>query len=99
MTRGEPTKKQDSGCKILQFRFREDVEERHQRAPGNVERDIDRLLDLSRYENWQGETEDYRLRMTENVAALVLLSALVAIAAFDLIGLEQIQHCASASGC
>jgi hypothetical protein len=37
--------------------------------------------------------------MVENVAAVVLLSALVAIAAFDVIGLEQIQHCAFAGSC
>jgi hypothetical protein len=37
--------------------------------------------------------------MVENVAAVVLLSALVAVAAFDFIGLEQSQHCASAIIC
>lgn len=89
----------DSGCKILQFRLRDDVEGRLQRPVDKVERDIGQLLDLSRYENLQRDTENYKLRTVENVAAFVLLSALVAIAAFDVVGLEQIQRCAFAGGC
>jgi hypothetical protein len=61
--------------------------------------DIDQLLDLSRYEEPGRDAGDYKARMVENVAAVVLLSVLVAFAAFDVISLEQIQHCASAGGC
>jgi hypothetical protein len=62
-------------------------------------RDIDRLIDLSRYEKPQPSADDYQRRMVENVAAVVLLSVLVVIATFDVIGLEQIQRCASAGSC
>ena len=99
MTHGEPKNQDDSGCKILQFRLRDDVEGHHQRAADKAGRDIGQLLDLSRYENPQRDTENYKLRMVENVAAVVLLSALVAIAAFDVVGLEQIQRCAFAGSC
>jgi hypothetical protein len=37
--------------------------------------------------------------MVENVAAVVLLFALVSIAAFSFVGLEQIQQRASAGTC
>jgi hypothetical protein len=37
--------------------------------------------------------------MVENVAAVVVISALVAVAAFDFIDLEQIQRCAFAIVC
>lgn len=99
MTRGKPKRQNDSGCKILQFRRRNDADEHRKRAAGNAGHDIGRLIDLSRYENPQRDTDDYKLRMVENVAVVVLLSALVAIAAFDLIDLEQIQHCAFTGSC
>jgi hypothetical protein len=103
MTCGEPSRRDDSGCKILQFRLRDDAHG-HQLAANNPRRDIDQMLDLSRYEKsgryTSGRyTKNYKTRMVENVAAVVLLSALVAVAAFDFIGLEQSQHCASAIIC
>jgi hypothetical protein len=99
MTRGEPKRQDDSGCKILQFRSRHDADGHHKHAADHPGRDIDQLLDLSRYEKPPRYTEDYKARMVENMAAVLLLSALVAVAAFDFIDLEQIQHCASATGC
>jgi hypothetical protein len=96
MSRGETNRKDNSDCRVLQFRLRE------VRDDGRRKRDacdIEPLLDLSRYENWREYPEDYKARMVENMAAIVLLFALVAIAAFDFIGLEQIQHCASAGSC
>lgn len=98
MTCGEPNRREDSGCKILQFRLRDDAHG-HQLAANNPRRDIDQMLDLSRYEKSGRYTKNYKTRMVENVAAVVLLSALVAVAAFDFIGLEQSQHCASAIIC
>lgn len=99
MTHGEPKRQDDSGCKILQFRLRDDADGHHKRTADCPRRDIGPLLDPLRYEQPRGYTEDYRARMVENLAAVVLLSALVAIAAFDFIDLEQSQHCASATGC
>ena len=99
MTRGEQREQDDSGCKILQFRLRDDVDGHHKRSTGDPRRDIDQLLDLSRYEKSSGYTEDYKARMLENMAAVVVISALVAVAAFDFIDLEQIQRCASTIVC
>ena len=98
MTHGEK-RQDDSGCKILQFRLRDESDGHHKHTADRPGRDIDPLLDLSRYEQPRRYTEDYKARMVENVAAVVLLSALVAVAAFDFIGLEQSQRCASATGC
>ena len=98
MTRGEPRRQEDSGCKILQFQPR--ATNGHRKgAVKNAERDIGQLLDLSRYEDPGRNTDEFRARMVENAAAVVLLSVLVAFAAFDVISLEQIQHCASAGSC
>jgi hypothetical protein len=99
MTRGEPKRQDDSGCKILQFRQRDESDGHHKRTADCPGGDIDPLLDLSRYEQPRRYTEDYKARMVENVAAVVLLSALVAVAAFDFIDLEQIQRCASTIVC
>jgi hypothetical protein len=99
MTRGEPKRQYDSGCKILQFRLRDESDRHRRRTTDRPGCDIDPLLDLSRYERPRGYTEDYKARMVENVAAVVLLSALVAFAAFDFIGLEQNQRCAYAIVC
>jgi hypothetical protein len=87
MMPGEPKRRDDSGCKILQFPPRDDGHRK--RDACDAGRDIGQLLDLSRYENPRGYTEDYKARMVENVAAVVLLFALVAIAAFGFISLEQ----------
>lgn len=115
--RGDRPESPDGGCKILQFRRRDDADRNRKQpdnANNNVEHDLDRLLDLgryeepcryeepsidSRYEEPGREASNYRALMIENVAAVVLLSVLVAFAAFDVISLEQIQHCASAGGC
>jgi hypothetical protein len=96
MTCGKPKGQDDSGCKILQFRLRGGADKSSVDKP---RREIDQMLDLSRYEKPRGCTEDYKARMVENVAAIVLLSVLVALAAFDFIDLEQTQRCASAIVC
>jgi hypothetical protein len=112
--RGDRPESPDGGCKILQFRRRNDADRNREQPNNNVEHDVDRLLDLgryeepdryeepsldSRYEEPGREASNYRALMIENVAAVVLLSVLVAFAAFDVISLEQIQHCASAGSC
>lgn len=91
------SKRPDERCKVLPFRPRDKTHRRYTVA--KAERDIDRLLVLSRYENPDKNIDDYRARMVENVAAMLLLSALVAVGAFDLIDLQQIQHCASLGAC
>ena len=104
MTRGEP-KRPDDSSKILQFRPRGVANGCRKRVTKNAERDLGHLLDLSRYENPEryedperGKSE-FRVQMTENVAAVVVLLVLIAIGTCDVIGLEQIQHCASAGSC
>lgn len=94
----ESGKRGEGGCKILPFRRRGDAGDNSRPAAGN-ECYIDRLIDLSRYEELPRYTDDYRCRMVENLAAVLLLSALVVIAALDVIGLEQIQHCTLAGAC
>jgi hypothetical protein len=85
----DPNKREESTCRILPFR-----------PPArDAARDIEQLIDLSRYEKPLRYTNDYGRRMMENVAAIVLLTVLVAFAAFDVIGLEQVQHCAWAGSC
>jgi hypothetical protein len=98
MTYGGPDRRDDRACKILPFR-RHDAGERAKPVMKDSTRDIDRLIDLSRYEKPRPSADDYQRRMVENVAAVVLLSVLVVIATFDVIGLEQIQRCASAGSC
>jgi hypothetical protein len=97
--RRDRQKSPDDGGKILQFRLRGDADVHRRRSLKDAEGDIDQLIDLARYEERSSETGDYKARMVENVAAVVLLTVLVAFAAFDVISLEQIQHCASAGGC
>jgi hypothetical protein len=97
MMPGEPKRPDDCSCTILQFRSRDDG---HLKGDAcDAGRVIGPSPDLSRYENPRGYTKDYKARMVENVAAVVLLFALVSIAAFSFVGLEQIQHCASAGSC
>jgi hypothetical protein len=98
MRRDRPKSPNDGG-NILQFRLREDADAHRRRAVRDAGHDIDQLIDLSRYEEPGRDTGEYKARMIENVAAVVLLTAFVAFAAFDVISLEQIQHCASAGSC
>ena len=97
--RPDRPKSPDDGGKILQFRLRDGAEIHRRRSVKDAEGDIDQLIDLARYEEPGRETGDYKARMVENMAAVVLLTVLVAFAAFDVISLEQIQHCASAGSC
>jgi hypothetical protein len=64
---------------------------------------IVRLLDLSKYEKPRAtrrdSPDDYRVRMRENIAALILLGALVGIAATDFTDIEQSQSCPIVLGC
>ena len=104
MTRGEPKRQDDCKilqfpCKILQFPLRDTADRHPARAAKHARRDIDPLLDLSRYERPRRYTEDYKARMVENVAAVILLFALVAVATFDFIDLEKSQRCAYAIVC
>jgi hypothetical protein len=96
MTCGEPKRQDD--CRILQFPLRDAADRHRARTAKHFRRDIDPLLDLSRYEGAR-HTEDYKARMVENVAAVILLAALVAVATFDFSDLEQSQRCAYAIVC
>ena len=101
--RPDRPKSPDDGGKILQFRLRDGADVHRRRSVKDAEGDLDQLIDLARYEEPGRETGDYtgdyKARMVENMAAVVLLTVLVAFAAFDVISLEQIQHCASAGSC
>jgi hypothetical protein len=98
MTRDEPKRQHD--CKVLQFRLRDVADRQRERAADNAGRDIGQLLDLSRYEESGKDADEFEFkdRMVQNVAAVVVLSVFVAFAAFDVIRLEQIQHCIGGCG-
>jgi hypothetical protein len=61
--------------------------------------ELSRLIDLSRYEAPPQGADDFRARMGANVAALVLLAALIAAGTIDVIDLEDIERCAPPSLC
>lgn len=58
-----------------------------------------RLLDLSKYEKPRETTDEFKMRMRENIAALIVLGLLVGIAATDFTDIEQAQRCESVWDC
>jgi hypothetical protein len=61
--------------------------------------DIAPLLDLSKYERPRQKPDEFKLRMTENIAALIVLGLLIGIATTDFSDIEQIQQCTTTSPC
>ena len=97
MKRDETGSSQDLGT-VLKFR-RKPSGARYNRVGESRKRDIIQLLDLSKYENPNNAADDFKRRMIENIAAVLVLGALVGIGAVDVVSLEQIQHCASVQDC
>jgi hypothetical protein len=61
--------------------------------------DVARLLDLSKYERPRQKPDEFKVRMTENVAALIVLGLLIGIAATDFSDIEQLQQCTTTWPC
>jgi hypothetical protein len=95
--RGRPNNTGDQGV-ILRFRQREPSGQSTKQAHGARKSDIDQLLELSKYEKRAGP-DDFKGRMTENIAAAILLGALVTIAVVDVVSLEQVQQCPPVQHC
>jgi hypothetical protein len=89
----------DDRGKVLEFRPPE-PETQSRRHSGRVsESDVVQLLDLSKYEKPRQNPDEYKARMTENIAALIVLGLLVGIATTDFSDIEQLQQCATAWHC
>ena len=90
---------QQDNSKVLNFRPRT--------LPGSGDRkdnacrdeNICQLLDLSRYQMRREGPEDYRKKMVANLAALVLLTTLVSLAAVDVYNLARMEACSQPSEC
>ena len=63
------------------------------------EGNIIRLLDLSTYEKPRETPEQFKARMTENIAALIVLALFICIASAGFRDIEKHQSCANISQC
>jgi hypothetical protein len=85
----------DHRGKILPFRRRPpgDIDRRHDQT------EIDRLLDISKYEKPRKDRDEFKARMVENVAALIALGVLIGIATADFDDLEHHEQCVAVLDC
>jgi hypothetical protein len=95
--RDRPSNTGDQGV-ILRFRRRKPSGQGAKQAHDARNSDIGQLLELSKYEKRAGP-DDFKGRMTENIAAAILLGALVTIAVVDVVSLEQVQQCPPGQHC
>jgi hypothetical protein len=89
---------QQDNSKVLNFRPRiltGGDRKDNARRDGN----ICQLLDLSRYEMRRESPDDFRKKMVANLAALVLLTTFVTLAAVDVYNIARIEECAQHSEC
>ena len=90
---------QQDNSKVLNFRPRTLTGSRDRKDNACRAGNICRLLDLSRYEMRRESPDDFRKKMVANLAALVLLTTFVSLAAIDVYNLERIAACAQPSEC
>jgi hypothetical protein len=60
---------------------------------------VTRLLDLSKYERPRQKPDEFKVRMTENIAALIVLGLLIGVATTDFSDIEQLQQCTTTWPC
>ena len=84
----------DDRGKVLKFRPPKPSTESAGHARDVFEADLGRLLDLSKYERPREKPEEFKARMTENIAALIALGVLVGVATTCFNDVDQLQHCA-----
>jgi hypothetical protein len=82
----------DNRGKVLKYRPPKPNAESEKPAGDVSETNVVRLLDLSKYERPREPPDEFKARMTENLAALVVLGVFIGIAATDVIAIEQLQH-------
>jgi hypothetical protein len=86
----------DNRGRVLKFRLPKPRVESGRHAREDSDGNIVRLLDLSKYERPREAPEapdEFKRRMRENIAALIVLGVLVGVAATDLSDIEQRQRC------
>jgi hypothetical protein len=84
---------QKRASNIVEFRPRKSGARRgnaDQKTP--LDSDISRLIDLSRYEAPTNHSDNFHSKMVINIAALVLLVTLAAVAAADVVDMEVIER-------
>ena len=81
----------DNRENVLRYRPRKPAAGSGKRTRDVSKAEIIRLLDLSKYEKPQETPDEFKARMTENVAALIALGVFIGIAAIDFSAIEQLQ--------
>jgi hypothetical protein len=82
----------DNRGKVLKYRPPKPSTESERHDRDVSEADIVRLLDLSKYERPREAPDEFKARMTENMAALIVLGVFIGIATTDFNAIEQFQH-------
>jgi hypothetical protein len=90
---------QQDNSKVLDFRPRTLTGSRDRKDNTRRDENICQLLDLSRYEMRRESPDDFRKKMVANLAALVLLTTFVTLAAVDVYNIARIEGCAQHSEC
>jgi hypothetical protein len=93
---------QHSTSNVVQFRPRTSgarVDRDQDEVEPSCESGISRLIDLSRYEGPTHRSDDFRSRMTVNVAVLVLLVSVAVAAAAEVVDIEEFERCVPAWQC
>jgi hypothetical protein len=90
---------QQDNSKVLNFRPRTLTGSRDPKGNACRNENICQLLDLSRYEMCRESPDDFRKKMVANLAALVLLTTFVTLAAVDVYSIARIEGCAQPSEC
>jgi hypothetical protein len=82
----------DDRGKVLKYRPPKPGTETERYVRDVSEADVVQLLDLSKYEKPRETSDEFKARMTENMAALIVLGVFISIAATDFIAIEQLQR-------
>jgi hypothetical protein len=90
---------QQDNSKVLNFRLRTLTGSRDRKDNASRDENICQLLDLSRYETRRESPDDFRKKMIANLAALVLLTTFVSLAAVDVYSLARTEACSQPSEC
>jgi hypothetical protein len=90
---------QQDNSKVLNFRPRTLTGSRDRKDNACCDENICQLLDLSRYEMRRESPYDFRKKMVANLAALILLTAFVTLAAVNVYNIARIEGRAQHSEC
>jgi hypothetical protein len=82
----------DNRGEVLEYRPPKPNTEPERHAGDVSETNVVRLLDLSKYERLREPPDEFKARMTQNLAALIVLGVFIGIATTDVIAIEQLQR-------